>query len=927
MTGNPLPLAVLAASFAAGILLTHLTAAPTTIYLVTVAVCSMFAVVGLALGKHGIATLVLVVAFGGTGASLAVFERQDVAADRVRRFYDDEVVASGEPVELTGVVERAPEVAPDGFYVVLRVERWRSRGVERAASGRVQFFAPVRERSTWAEYAALELRRGARVRVMSAPTRADNFRNPGVSGYTEYLEQRGFDAAGTIKSPLLVERLDDERVFLPLVWLDAWRARLVSNIGGLFSTETAGVLNATLLGNRYGLTQPVAERFREGGTFHVLVISGLHITFVGGLALALFGRVTKRRAGRFAAAVGATWIYALAVGAESSVLRAALMFSMVALAPVLHRRSNALNALGGAALLLLVVHPADLFDASWQLTFLSVLIIFALAWPLVTKLREAGAWQPSRATPYPPVCPRWFLWLGETLFWSERHWSREMSRETYSYRLFKTPLAARLERWRVQWLARYVFGAFVVSTCVQLGLLPLLVLYFHRLSLAALVLNIVVGALMVALACAALASLAASQLSAGVAAPFVWVAEQTNRLMVHSVDPFVGAGIASWRLPEYTGWPASVYVLYYVVLVVLAIALARWRPVGPVPSAAETDEKPRGLVRLATRFAAVGLVALFVVIVAHPSSARRLDKRLRVDFLDVGQGDAALLTMPDGVTLLVDGGGRTSPGMRPREDAGDGRADDGAAATTTTAGASFARDSRSVGEAVVSEYLWWRGLDRIDYVLATHADADHLQGLNDVARNFKVRAALVARTPAREPEYKRFAATAATADVTVHLIGRGDRLRFGEVSIDVLWPPRVAEDVSDAATSSRGANDESLVLRVRFGARVFLLTGDIEARAEDALIAARDDLRCDALKVAHHGSRTSSTENFVGATRAAHAVISVGQNSQYGHPHAAVVERWQRSGAEVLTTGTRGSITLSTDGRDIKVETFVRDEK
>ena len=865
--------------------------------------------------------MLVVVAFGATGASLAMFEQRGVETDRVRRLYDDGRVASGDPVELTGVVERAPEIAPDGFYMTLRVESRRSSEGERAASGRVQFFAPVQERSMWGEYAALELRRGARVRVMAALTRADNFRNPGVNGFTEYLEQRGFDASGMIKSPLLVERLDDERVFLPSVWLEVWRARLVANIGALFSTETAGVLNATLLGNRYGLTQPVAERFREGGTFHVLVISGLHITFIGGLALALFGRVTKRRAWRFAAAVGATWIYALAVGAETSVLRAALMFSMIALAPVLHRRSNALNALGGAALLLLVIRPADLFDASWQLTFLSVLVIFALAWPLMTKLREAGEWQPSRATPYPPVCPRWFLLLGETLFWSERNWSREMSRATYSCRLFKTPLAARLERWRVQWLARYVCGAFVVSACVQLGLLPLLVLYFHRLSLAAFVLNIVVGALMVALSCVSLAALAASHLSAGLAAPLVWLAEQTNRLMVHSVDPFAGAGLASLRLPEYTGWPASVYAVYYGVLVVLAIALARWRPVGHVPAAAH-DRESRGLLRHATKFAAVGWVVLFVVIVAHPLSARRLDKRLRIDFLDVGQGDAALLTMPDGVTLLVDGGGRGRHGARPRNDAVDGRTNDDA----TAAGEPFERDARSIGESVVSEYLWWRGLDRVDYILATHADADHLQGLNDVARNFKVRAALVARAPAQAPEFKRFAATAANAGVPLHLIGRGDRLRFGNVSIDVLWPPRVPEDFVDAPTT-RGGNDDSLVLSVRFGERTFLLTGDIEAPAEAALVAARADLRCDALKVAHHGSRTSSTESFVAATRATHAVISVGQNSQYGHPHAAVLERWRASGAEILTTGTRGTITLSTDGRDLKVETFVRDEK
>src|SRR4029079_12488865 len=107
---------------------------------------------------------------------------------------------------------------------------------------------------------------------------------------------------------------------------------------------------------------------------------------------------------------------------------------------------------------------------------------------------------------------------------------------------------------------------------------------------------------------------------------------------------------------------------------------------------------------------------LIAVVVLHPRSAGLLDGKLRVDFLDVGQGDAALLTMPDGRTLLVDGGGRT----------------------TDKNGSNT--DRRSIGEAVVSEYLWWRGLDTVDYVLATHADADHIDGLNDVLRNFTVTA-------------------------------------------------------------------------------------------------------------------------------------------------------------------------------------------
>jgi competence protein ComEC len=903
------PLALLAASFALGIILARFIALPLIACLITGAACAAMSVYAQAKQQPTLPTIFVALAFGCAGASLALLETNAVGPSRVQRFYDEGVINSGDPVEVTGVLTNQPERAPDGFYLTLRVETLRSGETLRAASGVVWLFAPVREDggATRAAYEALELRYGARVRLMTRLSRAESFRNSGVSSLTEYLERRGYDATGIIKSPLLVERLDDERVFLPLAWLYEWRQFLLRQISAKFSNETSGVLQAALLGNRYYLSHDAAERFREAGTFHVLVISGLHISFIGGMALLLMRRLTRRRGWQFIVSAMFLWAYSLAVGAEASVVRAALMFTIVALAPVVSRRAQGLNALGCAALLLLVWRPSELFDASFQLTFLSVLMIIVIAWPLLTKLKETGSWRPTQATPYPPACPRAVRTLAEALFWSEREWQRELARATYSCSLFKTPLAARLERWRVQRILRYAFSAIVISTSVQVGLLPVLILYFHRLSLVSFVLNIFVGALMAALSFVSLAALLLSQLSTQLAAPLFRLAETSNWLMIHSVDPFARLGVAAIRVPEYTGWPTSLYALYYVPLCILTVALSRWNPLNTLSSANE-DERA-ALWHHATRVAALVLVSMLVIIIAHPLSEGLPDGRLRIDFLDVGQGDAALLTMPDGTTLLIDGGGRRNTDAR-RTAAEE---DDGEAI--------FERDSRSIGEAVVSEYLWWRGLSRVDYILATHAHTDHIDGLKTVAQNFRVRAALVARAPADEPEFASFATTMRTAGVPVYFLGRGDTLRFGAVEADVIWPP----GVSAGDTAARSGNNDSIVLRLRFGGRVFLLTGDIEREAEEALAAMEEVLSADVVKVAHHGSRTSSTEKFVALVQPEIAVISVGRSSVFGHPHKEVVERWRASGAQVLTTGKRGNVTVSTDGRDLRVETFVPD--
>lgn len=907
------PLAQLACAFALGILVgTFLTNSPwlfqTTygwffgsnsvwFFICSGVLISAGALAALLKHKLRLGTTLVLFATVSLGSAFAIVERNRIPPNQVRRLLEEGVIKVGEPVELTGVLEQEPELAPERLFLRLKVRRLRVGTTETQTSGVVMLSARVAQKDSEQDFAALDLHYGASLRLMTRLERADSFRNPGVASFTEYLDRQGYDATALLKSPLLIERLENERVFLPLAWLYEWRRKVQTAIDSHFSKETAGVLDAAILGNRYFLSQSTSERFREGGTFHVLVISGLHITFLGGIVFLIARRFTRNRAIQFALSAAVLWSYALAVGAGASVIRAALMFTLIVLAPLVSRHASSLNALGGSALALLAWRPSDLLDPSFQLTFASVAAIVLWSWPLLQTLSAVGAWRPTRETPYPPSCTPWLRSLCESLFWSERQWRAEIEQTNHSYRLFKMPAAKVLERFHLQRPLRYAFSTIVVSASVQLVLLPLLIVYFHRLSFASLLLNIGVSLMMAAMAIVAVFALLLAQVSAVIAGPFISLANGLNWLTVHSVDPFARAGIASIRLPEYSGWAAIIYVLYYLPLAGLVRLLWRWQPLRL------SSSKKRSL-RLPWSLAFIAQILAVAVVVFHPWSAPRPDGNLQVDFLDVGQGDSALVTFPDGVTLLVDGGGRPGPF---RQDAGaDGDEE------------KFERDTRSIGEAVVSEFLWQRGLDHVDYILATHADADHIDGLNDIARNFQVRAALVARTPKSDPEFVRFSATASAEQIPTQTIGGGDQLRFGDVTINVLWPPPVQSN------DLPSQNNDSIVLGVVFGRRSFLLTGDIEAPAEEALAPLAEILRADVVKVAHHGSKTSSTARFIAATQPRYAVISVGQTSIFGHPSPDVVKRWESAGVQVLRTGNSGTITFTTNGTDLKLKTFVR---
>lgn len=714
--------------------------------------------------------------------------------------------------------------------------------------------------------------------------------------FTEYLDKKGYDASASIKSLHLIERLDDDPVFLPLAWVFDWRNRLQNQFDARLSGDTAGVLDAALLGNRYNLSPSTEERFRNGGTFHILVISGLHITLIGGLVFLVIKGFSTSRAVQFLISAAVVWGYSVAVGAEPSILRAALMFTVVMLGPLVSRSASSLNGLGAVAIALLLWKPSSLFDPSFQLTFVSVLAIHVLAWPLLQTLSAIGSWQPSRGSPYPPACAGCLRRFAEALYWNEGAAVRHLRSANYQYSWFKSSAATKLRRTYLQWAARAVFGAIVVSVSVQITLLPFLVIYFHRFSPASFFLNIFVGVVMAAVAFVALAGVVIAQVNATLAEPLFLAANWLNWVMVHSVDPFTHARAASMRLPEYTGTALAVYVLYYLPLGVLSVLIVRWRPL-------ELQVNTDGSQRRRTAFKIVSFAQLVAVavLIFHPYSVTGSDDKLRVDFLDVGQGDAALITLPDNTTVLVDGGGRSGPFER---DA-DGEPDESE------------RPSRTIGESVVSEYLWWRGLDRIDYVVATHADADHMDGLNYIARNFNVRAGLVARLPDHDPEFAKFRQSLGSNNIAVRAIGAGDELRVGGVLLRVLWP----NGSGDSRLSS--GNDDSIVVRVEYGSRSVLLTGDIEAKAERTLVARYAKLTADVTKVAHHGSRTSSTEEFVRSTGSKLAIVSVGESSMFGHPHPEVVARWQQNGALVITTGSKGMITLETDGQSMNFTTFV----
>ncbi len=262
------------------------------------------------------------------------------------------------------------------------------------------------------------------------------------------------------------------------------------------------------------------------------------------------------------------------------------------------------------------------------------------------------------------------------------------------------------------------------------------------------------------------------------------------------------------------------------------------------------------------------LTGVFVMLALLAARERTLlpDGRMQAVFLDVGQGDSALLTFPDGTRMLIDGGPDWT--------------------TLEALGSRLPFFDRSV-----------------DVVLLSHPNSDHMVSLPEVLRRYRVRTLITAGTPFDSGLYHALLSGALLRGVKLTAVEADSTIRIADAVLTVLWPP-----VPRPHGMNKDVNNDSIVLRLEQGGKRILFTGDEESIVEKTLLAAGVDLRADILKIAHHGSVTSSSTGFLLAVHPKTAVISVGKKNPYGHPNPVILRRLQSLGIDVLRTDEEGDI-------------------
>jgi competence protein ComEC len=619
--------------------------------------------------------------------------------------------------------------------------------------------------------------------------------------------------------------------------MDRLRGALAGRMAELFPEDQSGYMNGLVLGERDGLDPELYDEFAELGLTHILAISGLHVgVFLLGVGslLRLFRLPRETTLELTAAAVP---FYVLLTGASPSVVRAGLMAMIGLVAARMNRLKDGVNLLAAAALAMLAYDPYYLSDIAFQLSFAVTAGLIALVPPVRRAL----------------------------------------------------PLLKR---------GRALADLLVVTAVAQAVSFPLTIFYFNRFHLLSLPANAVLVPF--------ISFVVMPFGTAALLVSFVW--PDAGRLLARVTEAANDATFTlveklAARLELATIWPTPPlwWILAWYGALLLVARLLPDRSAEDGDGAPEEETRPLAgwpdlpdhrpsTGRTPTR-ARLILPLAAALLLAYAWAPDRFDRTATVAFLDVGQGDAALIRTPSGRHILVDGGGTLrfeKPGDEWRR----------------------RLDPFDVGEDVVVPLLMKRGVRKLDLVVATHLDADHIGGLAAVLDKIPAKALLWNGTLNGKEDGEALLRLADERGVRLIAARAGlEPFRPDDATeLAVLWP------AADSATSDgrlpalKDQNGRSVVLNLTVGGYDFLFTGDIGFPEERAILDRLPDepAAVDVMKIAHHGSRHSTADDWLAYWRPLEAVISAGRNNVYGHPHPDTLGRIAAAGARVRRTDANG---------------------
>ena len=764
---------------------------------------------------------------------------------------------------------------------------------------------------------------------------ADLPENEGEFNLRQYYALRGID--GSVKKASLTAAGKKFSVLKENLAL--MRQAFADMLEESMPEEEYGVLCALILGSKNDLDSELKENYQRAGIAHILSLSGLHIATLGLFVLKLLKRTGLPECISVLISLSLLICYSLMTGMSTSTVRALIMFILCALSSLVNRAYDLISSACLACILILLANPYYIIDVGFELSFGAVLGI-ALINPALSDMIST-------------IARRFFI--QHTVYYSASLDPRQKIRVLF-IRILKG-----------------IINSFTLSASISLATLPIIASSFYRSSRYGFLLNLIVVPLMSVVLSGGILGLAFGYVSGVLAATeFCYFAKFPDFMRICSfkivcvILRFYNflASLAS-EMPYNTRVlpsPGAIRIILYYGLLSAGIILIgqgrkakghiscvdrashrftfnNARSIGEIhdnitcsikkQSAASHITGKSGIYRrlrilssMLSRliFSNAHIVSAFLIVLSIVILTNKPRPEFQICNFSVGQGDSSLIFAKNSPVILIDGG--------------------------------------SSSEAELAKYtlipaLLSKGIDCLDYVFITHLDSDHVSGILDLLYDkgcgINIRRIVISeysvcksRTNESDDNYEALLSICAERNIPILAISRGDSLSFEDFNLSCIWPAKY-----ENTQSPIDINEASLVLKISANHSPFsaLFTGDIGTTAEELILSSSNDidvkdnstgnnngtgnniianqdaygLSCTYLKTAHHGSKGSSSSDFLRAVSPDMAVISVGKNNSYGHPHAETLKRLEDSAKRILRTDTNGEIMINVKQRSYSV--------
>ena len=668
----------------------------------------------------------------------------------------------------------------------------------------------------------IELEYGDKILIKGEFVEPSESRNYGGFDYKEYL--KSINIYGTIKAENIeiLAKNSNNPIF---TFANNINLKIKENINKLIPEKYSAIFTGLILGDTSKVEEEVNDDFKIANISHVLAISGMHITYIViGIELLLKKGIGKRKTRIITIII--LVMYMFITGFTPSVVRASIMGIIMLISKLIHRKNDIWTSISLSLLILLIYNPFLILNVGLQLSYLGTIGIVCFNKNVYNFLRKL--------------------------------------------KIRNKKIRYKINRKFILFMDK-IKEILSVTLSAQIVILPILLFNFNILGIYFFISNILVSIIIGPIIIVGFVCILISFVSIEIA-KILSIFMSVGIQILISISEISHLPFSKIYIPTPKVWQIVIYYICVIVINKIYIAFNLKNP-------DFTSIRIRNLVALLKfkfRQNRNKVLKVLIVFVSLVFILNTIPQKLKIHFVDVGQGDCTFITTPQNKTILIDGGGSMS-------------------------------EEYDVGKSTLLPYILDRGYTKLDYVFISHFDQDHVGGILTILEELRVGQVYISKQEQDSENYQKFLKIVEDKKIKVKVLKQGKCLKIeNNLYFDILWP--IEEQIQENIL-----NNNAMVMKLRYGKFSMLFTGDIEDVAEKKILdfyeeKGEDILKSDVLKVAHHGSKTSTTQSFFEKVNPKICLIGVGKNNMFGHPTAEVLERI--NGTKIYRTDEDGEIVL-----------------